>query len=97
MKLGRMQERLAKSLAGADLVYCYAHALGWEPAQALAPLGTRAIVQHDLDALVAELTGALRPGDHVLIMSNGAFGGIHEKLLAALSRSTASTIPGFKP
>ena len=97
MKLGRMQERLAKSLAGADLVHCYARDLGWEPAQALAPLGTRAAVHHDLDALVSELAAALRPGDHVLIMSNGGFGGIHEKLLAHLARRPASTIPGFKP
>ena len=92
MKLGRMQERLAKSLDGADLVYCYAKGLGWDPGQALAPLGTRASVHHELDALIDELARVLRPGDHVLVMSNGGFGGIHEKLLARLaSRRESAT------
>jgi UDP-N-acetylmuramate: L-alanyl-gamma-D-glutamyl-meso-diaminopimelate ligase len=90
MKLGTMQDRLARSLAGADLVYCYAHELGWDPAQALAPLGTRAVVFHDLDGLVEVLGRALRPGDHVLVMSNGGFGGVHERLLARLARSSAA-------
>jgi len=97
MKLGRMQERLAKSLGEADLVLCYANALGWDPGQALAPLGTRASVHHQLDSLVDELASVLRPGDHVLIMSNGGFGSIHEKLIARLARRPASTIPGFQP
>ncbi|HEX4780965.1 MAG TPA: cyanophycin synthetase, partial [Usitatibacter sp.] len=90
MKLGRMQERLARSLGGADLVHCYAHDLGWDPAQALAPLGTRAQIHHDLEALVDELSRTLRSGDHVLVMSNGGFGGVHEKLLARLARRPAS-------
>jgi UDP-N-acetylmuramate: L-alanyl-gamma-D-glutamyl-meso-diaminopimelate ligase len=87
MKLGRMQERLARSLAGADLVYCYARDLGWDPSQSLAALGTRAAVRSDLDALVEELARVAQPGDHVLVMSNGGFGGIHEKLLARLASS----------
>jgi UDP-N-acetylmuramate: L-alanyl-gamma-D-glutamyl-meso-diaminopimelate ligase len=90
MKLGRMQDRLAKSLAGADAVHCYAHGLGWDPAQALAPLGTRAQIHHDLARLVDELARTLHPGDHVLVMSNGGFGGVHEKLLAQLARRPAS-------
>jgi len=96
MKLGRMQDRLARSLAGADAVHCYAHELGWDPAQALAPLGTRAAIHHDLTALVEELGRTLQPGDHVLVMSNGGFGGIHEKLLARLARRPASTAAGLK-
>jgi UDP-N-acetylmuramate: L-alanyl-gamma-D-glutamyl-meso-diaminopimelate ligase len=91
MKLGRMQDRLAKSLAGADAVHCYANDLGWDPAQALAPLGTRAMIHHDVTALVEELTRTLQPGDHVLVMSNGGFGGVHDKLLARLARRPAST------
>ena len=90
MKLGTMQDRLARSLAGADLVYCHAHELGWDPAHALAPLGTRAAVHHDIDALVEALARALRPGDHVLVMSNGGFGGVHGRLLARLARSSAA-------
>ena len=91
MKLGRMQDRLAKSLGGADLVYCYARGLGWDPAQVLAPLGTRATIHHDIAELVEDLGCALRPGDHVLVMSNGGFGAIQDKLLARLSRRSAST------
>jgi UDP-N-acetylmuramate: L-alanyl-gamma-D-glutamyl-meso-diaminopimelate ligase len=90
MKLGRMQERLAASLAGADLVHCYARDLGWDPAAALAPLGARARVHDDIAALVRELTAQLLPGDHVVIMSNGGFGGVHDKLVASLGSRAAA-------
>jgi UDP-N-acetylmuramate: L-alanyl-gamma-D-glutamyl-meso-diaminopimelate ligase len=86
MKLGTMQDRLAASLAGADLVFCHAHDLGWDAARALAPLGPRAQVFHDMDALLAALSRALRPGDQVLGMSNGGFGGMHARLLGMLER-----------
>ena len=84
MKLGTMQERMAASLAGADLVFCYAHNLGWDPARALAPLGAKAAAYADLDAMLDALVAVLAPGDHVLVMSNGGFGGVHEKLLERL-------------
>ncbi len=84
MKLGTMQDRLAASLSGADLVHCYARDLGWDPARALAPLGSRAALHRDLDAMVEALAAELRAGDRVLVMSNGAFGGVHERLLARL-------------
>jgi UDP-N-acetylmuramate: L-alanyl-gamma-D-glutamyl-meso-diaminopimelate ligase len=85
MKLGTMQDRLAASLAGADLVFCYARDLGWDPARALASLGPRAAIHHDIEVLVEALARALRPGDQVLVMSNGAFGGVHDRLLARLA------------
>jgi UDP-N-acetylmuramate: L-alanyl-gamma-D-glutamyl-meso-diaminopimelate ligase len=85
MRLGTMQDRLAASLAGADLVFCHARDLGWDPARALGALGARAAIHHDLDALVEALARTLRPGDQVLVMSNGAFGGVHERLLARLA------------
>ena len=85
MKLGVMKAALPGSLAAADRVFCYAGNLGWDRgAQSLAPLGERAHVSTDLDALVAAIAREARPGDHVLVMSNGGFGGIHAKLLAAL-------------
>jgi len=84
MKLGTMQDRLAASLAGADLVFCYAKGLGWDPSRALAHLGARASTYQDLGAMLEALGHALAPGDHVLVMSNGGFGGVHEKLLARL-------------
>jgi UDP-N-acetylmuramate: L-alanyl-gamma-D-glutamyl-meso-diaminopimelate ligase len=90
MKLGTMQDRLAKSLAGADLVFCYGRDLGWDPAHALAPLGTRAAIHHDIEAMVEALGRALQPGDHVLVMSNGSFGGVHERLLERLAHRAAS-------
>ncbi|MBX3716949.1 MAG: UDP-N-acetylmuramate:L-alanyl-gamma-D-glutamyl-meso-diaminopimelate ligase [Burkholderiales bacterium] len=86
MKLGAMRDRLAASLAGADLVYCYANGLDWDPADSLTSFSSRAAVYRDLDPMVEALGHVLRPGDHVLVMSNGGFGGIHAKLLARLAR-----------
>jgi len=90
MKLGTMSARLPESLRAADLVFCYGarsgrSALGWEPAQALAPMGAQARSFDDLDALVRSVVGEARPGDHVLVMSNGGFGGVHGRLLSALA------------
>lgn len=89
MKLGTMKAALPGSLAGADLVFGYGaregkDALGWDLAAALAPLASRARAFDALGALVAEVTAAARPGDHVLVMSNGGFGGVHQKILDAL-------------
>jgi len=85
MKLGVMKDRLPAALALADRVFCYTNGLGWDVAGALAPLGERASTTGDLDQLVAAVVAEARPGDHVLVMSNGGFGGVHEKLLAALA------------
>ncbi len=90
MKLGTMAARLPDALDGADLVFCYKTregAMGWDPAQVLAPLGDRATCFEDLQALVSAVTAAARPGDHVLVMSNGGFGGVHGKLLDALAQT----------
>jgi UDP-N-acetylmuramate: L-alanyl-gamma-D-glutamyl-meso-diaminopimelate ligase len=84
MKLGVMKDQLAASLGAADCVYCYAANLGWDARSALAPLGSKAGVFEDIDRIVAAVRAAARSGDHVLVMSNGGFGGIHGKLLAAL-------------
>jgi len=86
MKLGVMKDALADSLSDADRVYCYAKDLDWDARAALAALGSRAACAQDLDALVFDVVAEARAGDHVLVMSNGAFGGIHDKLLAALER-----------
>jgi UDP-N-acetylmuramate: L-alanyl-gamma-D-glutamyl-meso-diaminopimelate ligase len=85
MKLGTMKAALASSLSGADLAFCYAANLGWDAAAALKPLGDKVRVSADLAALVEAIAVAARPGDHILIMSNGAFGGIHDRLLARLA------------
>ena len=86
MKLGTMKDLLAGSLGEADLVFCYAANLSWDAAAWLAPLGNRAHVEAELDALIQSISKAAKPGDHLLIMSNGGFGGIHDKLLALLGK-----------
>jgi UDP-N-acetylmuramate: L-alanyl-gamma-D-glutamyl-meso-diaminopimelate ligase len=85
MKLGLMKDRLAASLGRADRVYCYTAGLQWDAAAALASLGARASMTADLGGLVEAIASDARRGDHVVIMSNGGFGGIHEKLLARLA------------
>jgi UDP-N-acetylmuramate: L-alanyl-gamma-D-glutamyl-meso-diaminopimelate ligase len=84
MKLGVMKDALPGSLKDADQVFCYGANLGWDAAAALAPLQGKAATFDDLGALVAAVASAAHPGDHVLVMSNGGFGGVHGKLLAAL-------------
>ncbi|MDD3352202.1 UDP-N-acetylmuramate:L-alanyl-gamma-D-glutamyl-meso-diaminopimelate ligase [Zoogloea sp.] len=85
MKLGVMKEQLPASLAQADKVFCYAANLGWDARSALAPIAGKAVVEDDLAALVAAIVAEARAGDQVLVMSNGGFGGIHDKLLTALA------------
>jgi UDP-N-acetylmuramate: L-alanyl-gamma-D-glutamyl-meso-diaminopimelate ligase len=84
MKLGVMKDALPGSLAEADRVYCYGANLSWNPAEVLAPLGAIALCHDDLEALVEAIAAEARPGDQILIMSNGGFGGIHQKLLNRL-------------
>jgi UDP-N-acetylmuramate: L-alanyl-gamma-D-glutamyl-meso-diaminopimelate ligase len=85
MKMGVMKDRLAASLAVADQVFCYSAGLNWRAEEALRPLGAKAMVSDDFDVLLAAIITAARKGDHVLIMSNGGFGGIHDKLLKKFS------------
>lgn len=86
MKLGAMKALLPESLAAADRVYCYAGAgVGWDVAEALAPIAAKSATHHDLNELVAEVVAEARPGDWLLVMSNGGFGGVHAKLLAGLA------------
>jgi UDP-N-acetylmuramate: L-alanyl-gamma-D-glutamyl-meso-diaminopimelate ligase len=87
MRLGVHQHTLAPALAGADEVWLYTPPdLGWDTGAVLSALGVRGHASHDIDALARELALAARPGDQVLIMSNGGFGGLHGKLLAGLAR-----------
>jgi UDP-N-acetylmuramate: L-alanyl-gamma-D-glutamyl-meso-diaminopimelate ligase len=86
--MGVHQSTLAPSLAGADETWLYTPAdLGWDATSVLAELGTRGHSSRSVDELAHALASSARPGDHVLIMSNGGFGGLHGKLLTALERS----------
>jgi len=91
MKLGTMKDALPGSLAEADLVFGYGakgdgkDALGWDLSAALSPLGPKARAFDDLPMLVQAVVAAAQPGDSVLVMSNGGFGGVHQRLLDALA------------
>lgn len=84
MKLGSMTAQLPWSLEQADLAFCHAGGLDWDARAALMPMGARAQVADNIDQLVAQVKASARPGDHLLCMSNGGFGGIHARLLEAL-------------
>src|SRR5688572_13126445 len=85
MKLGTMNSHLPWALEEADLSFCLQGDYGWDAAAALAPMGEQAVVANSVPKLVEHIVGAARRGDHVLVMSNGGFGGIHGKLLDALA------------
>lgn len=88
MKLGTMKSQLPWSLESADLVFCHTAGLDWDAAEALESMGVgagqRAQVAADIETLIAQISAVIRPGDHIVCMSNGGFGGIHAKLLQAL-------------
>jgi UDP-N-acetylmuramate: L-alanyl-gamma-D-glutamyl-meso-diaminopimelate ligase len=92
MKLGTMAARLPAALTDADLVFCYGQrdgkqALGWDPAEVLASLGSRMQAHHEIAPLVQAITGVAQPGDHIVIMSNGGFAGVHGQILESLAAS----------
>ncbi|MGH8326765.1 MAG: glutamate ligase domain-containing protein, partial [Steroidobacteraceae bacterium] len=95
MRMGVHREALAPSLAAADEVWLYAPAdLGWDAGEVVRALGARGKLAAAIDPLAAELAASLHEGDSVVIMSNGGFGGLHGKLLAALKRRFAATEMG---
>lgn len=85
MKLGVMKSALPASLSEADFVFCYDANLGWDATEALLPIAHKAKVYTDLNALVAEVAAIAKPNDQILVMSNGGFGGVHQKILSALA------------
>ena len=91
MKLGTMKAQLPWALEEADLSFGLQGDYGWSVREALAPLGKIATAADNVDALVADVVRAAQSGDHVLCMSNGGFGGIHAKLLDALTARAMST------
>jgi UDP-N-acetylmuramate: L-alanyl-gamma-D-glutamyl-meso-diaminopimelate ligase len=94
MKLGTMAARLPAALTDADLVFCFGQregkqALGWEPAEVLASLGARMQAHHEIEPLIQAIKREAQAGDHIVIMSNGGFAGVHDRLLEALAASPA--------
>ena len=90
MKLGAIKSQLPWSLEEADLAFCHAGGLDWDAAQALSSMGMRAYVAGDVDTAIQQVLAQVQPGDHILCMSNGGFGGIHLKLIAALQNKSIS-------
>lgn len=84
MKLGTMKSQLPWSLEEANLAICHSGGLDWDARETLAEMGARAQVGQTVDEVIAQVVAAAKTGDHVLCMSNGGFGGIHDKLLKAL-------------
>jgi len=85
MKLGVHREQLAPALELADHTwFLNSPDLGWDLRGAVSGLGDRALFAPSVDELVKGLAAESRSGDHILVMSNGGFGGLHDKLLAAL-------------
>jgi UDP-N-acetylmuramate: L-alanyl-gamma-D-glutamyl-meso-diaminopimelate ligase len=85
MRMGVHRDTLAPALRGADAVYLFAPPdLGWDARAVARELGPQAFTEPSVDALLQRLTLDVAPGDHVLIMSNGGFGGLHKRLLARL-------------
>ena len=85
MKLGMMKQQLPWSLESANLAFCHTSGLDWDAASALLPMGNRAVTAASVTELIALIKVAKQPGDHIVCMSNGGFGGIHAALLAQLS------------
>ncbi|HEX5737115.1 MAG TPA: UDP-N-acetylmuramate:L-alanyl-gamma-D-glutamyl-meso-diaminopimelate ligase, partial [Hydrogenophaga sp.] len=85
MKLGTIKSQLPWSLEQADLAFCHAGGLDWNAAETLLSLGNRAQVASDIPTLVSQVVASAQPGDHIVCMSNGGFGGVHQLLLDALS------------
>ncbi|MBL8514781.1 MAG: UDP-N-acetylmuramate:L-alanyl-gamma-D-glutamyl-meso-diaminopimelate ligase [Betaproteobacteria bacterium] len=90
MKLGTMGAALPEALTNADVVFVFAKNLGWNVAKAFEPIGTKTGVFDDLDAMVASIAVMAKPGDQILVMSNGGFGGVHGKILHALAMKEMS-------
>jgi len=90
MKLGAMKAQLPWSLAQADLSFCHAAGLDWDAAAALAPLGNSVHVAHQMNELIHQVLAAAQPGDHILCMSNGGFGQVHQRLLNAISQKNSA-------
>lgn len=89
MKLGTMAARLPEALHQADIAFCYGethgkHALGWKPEEIFGKDADKIKVFHDLEQLKQAIVQIAQPGDHIIVMSNGSFGGLHGKLLEAL-------------
>jgi UDP-N-acetylmuramate: L-alanyl-gamma-D-glutamyl-meso-diaminopimelate ligase len=91
MRMGVHSDTLAHSFAGADLVWLFTPpGMDWSLAGAVQETAVQIAVTGNLQAIVDAVLNEARPGDHILVMSNGAFGGIHMKLLEGLQQCSSA-------
>ena len=95
MKLGAMRNALPASLAAADVVFIHAHNLGWDAGETFSPIGTKTGVFDNLATLVEAACAIAQPNDHIVVMSNGGFGGVHNLLLQVLASKAMSSSNGL--
>ena len=92
MKLGAMAAQLPWSLEQADLAFCHGGGLDWDARERWRRWARGRRWPTPSRRWCAQVAAAARPGDHIVCMSNGGFGGIHEKLLAALRAAQLSAM-----
>ena len=86
MKSGVHKDTLAKSLAAADMVFVYqGEQVKWSVDALIADCIQPCFISQDIAQLVADIVAKTQAGDTLVVMSNGGFGGIHDKLLSALA------------
>ncbi|CAH7040292.1 UDP-N-acetylmuramate--L-alanyl-gamma-D-glutamyl-meso-2,6-diaminoheptanedioate ligase [Vibrio chagasii] len=86
MKRGVHKETLADSLKQADSTYLFQpDNIDWSVQDVADACHQPAHVSDDMDVFVAKIVSEAQAGDQILVMSNGGFGGIHQKLLDALA------------
>ena len=87
MKSGVHKDTLAKSLSDADLVFVYqGEQVQWSVDALIDDCQQPCFVGQSLDNLVSDICSQSQAGDTIVVMSNGGFGGIHEKILNTLSK-----------
>jgi UDP-N-acetylmuramate: L-alanyl-gamma-D-glutamyl-meso-diaminopimelate ligase len=90
MRMGVHAERLGAALQAADEVYVYASpGLEWDAQATLAAIGGKLLLAQDTQRIVDALALRARPGDTILVMSNGGFENIHQRILDALAAGAA--------
>lgn len=94
MKMGSLKNQLPESLKDADEIFIYTHDLGWDARSVFSHQHVKAHLHENLQRLVSAVVRVAHPGDHILVMSNGGFGGVHQKLLDALAPPLRTSLYG---
>ncbi|MHA3105314.1 UDP-N-acetylmuramate:L-alanyl-gamma-D-glutamyl-meso-diaminopimelate ligase [Acinetobacter sp. ANC 3791] len=86
MRMGSHKDQLAQSARLADAVIWYQpEGLDWDLQPVVDAAPNHAVVARSLEQIITTICQQAGEGDAVVIMSNGGFGGLHQKLIAALT------------